>query len=71
MIIEMTNNTTKIKDINSGEKKEFTFDYSFWSHDGFFINENVFIFNKFYKYIFKLGILRKKFRLICRLNYSL
>ena len=49
----MTNNTTKIKDINSGEKKEFTFDYSFWSHDGFFINENVFIFNKFYKYIFK------------------
>jgi hypothetical protein len=41
MIIEMNNNTTKIKDINSGEKKEFTFDYSFWSHDGFFIDENV------------------------------
>ncbi len=37
----MNNNTTKIKDINSGEKKEFTFDYSFWSHDGFFIDENV------------------------------
>ncbi len=31
----MNNNTTKINDINSGTSKEFTFDYSFWSHDGF------------------------------------
>ena len=39
----MNNNTTKIKDINSGEKREFTFDYSFWSHDGFYTDEKVLI----------------------------
>ena len=32
-------NTTEIYDEN-GEKKEFTFDYSFWSHDGFDTKED-------------------------------
>ena len=31
----MSNNQTKIMDINTGEKRDFTFDFSFWSHDGF------------------------------------
>ena len=35
----MNNNTTKITDINTGGEREFTFDYSFWSHDEFNINE--------------------------------
>jgi hypothetical protein len=31
----MENNITKIIDPNTNETKEFAFDYSFWSHDGF------------------------------------
>ena len=31
----MVGNTTKVFDSNTGEKKEYTFDFSFWSHDGF------------------------------------
>jgi len=37
----MNNNTTVIKDLEKDEKKEFTFDYSFWSHDGFKVREDV------------------------------
>ena len=40
LCIEMKNNTTKIMDEN-GDKKDFTFDYSFWSHDGFTTREDV------------------------------
>jgi hypothetical protein len=31
----MTHNTTTIKDLSSGNKRDFSFDYSFWSHDCF------------------------------------
>lgn len=35
-VIDMPNGqTTIIKDSNKGEPKSFTFDYSYWSHDGF------------------------------------
>ena len=39
LIIEMEGNTTKILNPEDGKKKDFTFDYSFWSHDGFTIND--------------------------------
>jgi hypothetical protein len=35
----MVNNTTIITN-NLGKAKDFTFDYSFWSHDEFEENEN-------------------------------
>lgn len=41
LIIEMNSNTTKITDIQTNEKRDFTFDYSFWSHDGFETDSNV------------------------------
>ncbi len=41
LIIEMNNNTTKITDVQTNEKRDFTFDYSFWSHDGFETDPNV------------------------------
>jgi hypothetical protein len=44
LIIEMNNNTTKITDIQTNEKRDFTFDYSFWSHDGFETDPNVILF---------------------------
>lgn len=37
-VIEMNGKTTTIKD-ELGQEKSFTFDYSFWSHDGFKNNE--------------------------------
>ncbi len=40
----MNNNTTKITDIQTNEKRDFTFDYSFWSHDGFETDSNVILF---------------------------
>lgn len=33
--IEMVGNTTILKDPSTGNTRDFTFDYSFWSHDGF------------------------------------
>jgi hypothetical protein len=41
LIIEMSSNTTKIVDIQTNEKRDFTFDYSFWSHDGFATDSKV------------------------------
>ena len=41
LIVDMVGNTTKVFNPDSGEKKEYTFDYSFWSHDGFETLENV------------------------------
>ena len=38
----MENNTTYIINPDTNEKKEYTFDYSFWSHDGFKVEENVY-----------------------------
>lgn len=38
-IIEMNQNQTKIKD-ELGQEKTFTFDHSFWSHDGFIEEPN-------------------------------
>ena len=35
LIISMAGNTTKITDPVSGKVKDYTFDYSYWSHDGF------------------------------------
>ena len=37
--IDMNGNTTTIIDEN-GAPRDFTFDYSFWSHDGFEFDEN-------------------------------
>jgi hypothetical protein len=34
-IIEMVDNQTTIINPKTGERKEFAFDYSYWSHDGF------------------------------------
>lgn len=41
LIVDMGGNQTFITDPESGEKKTFTYDYSFWSHDGFGVDENV------------------------------
>ena len=38
----MENNTTKIIEPLTGIKRDFTFDFSFWSHDGFEIDETVY-----------------------------
>ena len=35
LCIKMENNSTYITDPEGGEPKMFTFDYSYWSHDGF------------------------------------
>tara|TARA_B110000503_G_C6883434_1_gene303721 strand:+ start:34 stop:213 length:180 start_codon:yes stop_codon:yes gene_type:complete len=35
LIIDMVDKTTKLIHPETGEKKDFTFDFSFWSHDGF------------------------------------
>lgn len=35
LCLDMHQNTTTIKDITSGNTRDFTFDYSFWSHDCF------------------------------------
>jgi hypothetical protein len=40
LIIEMVGNTTKISDPVSGKVKDYSFDYSYWSHDGFEEDEN-------------------------------
>jgi len=45
----MNGNCTKITNPEDGNKRDFNFDYSFWSHDGFIINEDVYN-------IIKLGI---------------
>ena len=42
LIIQMKNNTTYIENVATGDKRDYTFDYSFWSHDGYDINEEVF-----------------------------
>ena len=38
--IEMKGPTTKIKGASVAEDRTFTFDYSFWSHDGFETNDD-------------------------------
>ncbi len=35
----MKNNTTTITNIQNGKSKDYTFDYSFWSHDDFTTDE--------------------------------
>ena len=32
--------TTILVDPNTGDERPFTFDYSFWSHDGFKVDDN-------------------------------
>jgi len=38
----MNGNCTKIFNPEDGAKREFNFDFSFWSHDNFIINEQVY-----------------------------
>ena len=40
LIIQMKNNTTIIRNPITNTTKQFTFDYSYWSHDGFHENED-------------------------------
>jgi len=40
LVIDMVGATTIIRHPDSGEEKKFTFDYSYWSHDGFETDEN-------------------------------
>jgi hypothetical protein len=35
LVVRMDGQKTLIKDPKSGSEREFTFDYSYWSHDGF------------------------------------
>ncbi len=35
LCIEMNGPTTTIVNLEDGSKRDFAFDYSFWSHDGF------------------------------------
>lgn len=45
----MIGNTTRLFDADDPEKfRDFTFDYSFWSHDGFHPDEN-----GYFVYIYK------------------
>jgi len=39
-IITMDGNGTTIKNPANGEVKQFAFDYSYWSHDGFDVEPN-------------------------------
>jgi kinesin family member 1 len=41
LIVDMKDKTTIITNPDTGEKKDFTFDFSFWSHDGFDTLEDV------------------------------
>jgi hypothetical protein len=42
--IDMNGPTTTIFDPNTGADRPFTFDYSFWSHDQFYTNdEGIFV----------------------------
>jgi len=41
LIVDMKDKTTIITNPETGEKKDFTFDFSFWSHDGFDTREDV------------------------------
>ena len=45
----MQGNTTIITDPETKIEKKFTYDYSFWSHDGYVVDETV--------SVLKLGIL--------------
>jgi len=38
--VQMNGPTTIIFDPNTGDERPFTFDYSFWSHDGFTTNSD-------------------------------
>ena len=40
LIVEMKGNQTILTNPSDGKKRPFTFDYSFWSHDGFHEDEN-------------------------------
>ena len=35
LIVDMKDKTTILIHPETGEKRDFTFDFSFWSHDGF------------------------------------
>ena len=39
-IIRMNGPTTYITNPDDGNEKDFNFDYSYWSHDGFIVDEN-------------------------------
>jgi len=39
LIVDMKGNTTILVNPENNTKRDFTFDYSFWSHDGFKVNE--------------------------------
>jgi hypothetical protein len=41
LIVDMKGNQTFITDPETKEKKTFTYDYSFWSHDEFYVDETV------------------------------
>ena len=43
LIVEMEGNKTILKDPETGVKKDFSYDYSFWSHDGYENDETVII----------------------------
>ena len=38
--IEMENNKTIITDVKTQNSREFNFDYSFWSHDGYSVEDS-------------------------------
>ena len=40
LIVEMNNNTTSLYDKKTDSSRDFTFDFSFWSHDRFIENED-------------------------------
>ena len=39
-VVSMKGNTTTLTDTETGKTNDFTFDYSFWSHDEFRTDEN-------------------------------
>lgn len=50
LIIKMNGNTTYITNPEDGKERDFNFDYSFWSHDGFKVNDEV-IFSIFIRFM--------------------
>ena len=50
MCVEMQGSTTSIMDLKSGNKRDFSYDFSFWSHDGFVENEEGFFVGETDKY---------------------
>jgi hypothetical protein len=57
--VEMIDNKTKLTDPSTGQTREFNFDFSFWSHDGFIVNEEGYNISVSKKYADQMEVFNK------------